>query len=219
MSFHTGPTLDPEGEDEAVLPSVPGPESGWGYPFISLLLVPLQWSCLLGFYPVGALGIYKGLGGLWSSQCPWCFLDLNLVLLPVRIFYGLYPHNSPTSFHNEELAPWLQLLTHLYGLLLVRGPRASHKPPSVEEGWWAPSSRSLPRVLCPLPFAARFCPTRGSLCHHGWWGSRARPRNESSEPPSIGGIAAALHWHPPRPSYIGSFCTLGRQKGSNQNFP
>lgn len=84
LSFHTGPTLDPEGEDEAVSPSVPGPESGWGYPFISLLLVPLQWSCLLGFYPIGALGIYKGLGGLGSSQCAWCFLDLNLVLLPVR---------------------------------------------------------------------------------------------------------------------------------------
>lgn len=82
-------------------PSVPGPESGWGHPLISLLLVPFQRGGLFGFYPIGAL----------------------------------------------------------YGLLLIGGPRASHKPPAIEEGWWAPPSRSLPRVLCPLPFAARFCPT------------------------------------------------------------
>lgn len=81
MSFHTGLTLDSEGEDKTALPSVPGPESGWGYPFISLLLVTLQWGCLLGFYPIGALETYKGLGRLWSSRCPWHFLDPTSTLL------------------------------------------------------------------------------------------------------------------------------------------
>lgn len=104
----------------------------------------------------------------------------------------------------------------LYGLLLIGGPRASHKPPSIEEGRWAPSSGPLPRVLCPLALAARFGPARGSLCHHGWGGSWARPGNESSESASIWGIAAALYWHPPRPSYISSFCTLGREGGREE---
>ena len=48
---------------------------------------------------------------------------------------------------------------HLYGLLLVGGPRASHEAPSVEEGWWAPSSGPLPGVVSTLPFAAWLCST------------------------------------------------------------
>lgn len=131
-------------------PSVPGPESGWGYPLIPLLLVSLQRGCLFGFYPVCAL----------------------------------------------------------YRLLLVGGPRASHEAPSVEEGWWAPSSGPLPGVFGTLPFAAWLCSTRWSLCHHGWRGSWAGPGDESAEPASVGGIAAALHWHSPRPSYVSSFCAL-----------
>ena len=102
---------------------------------------------------------------------------------------------------------------HLYRLLLVGGPRASHEAPSVEEGWWAPSSGPLPGVFSTLPFAAWLCSTRWSLCHHGWRGSWAGPGDESAEPASVGGIAAALHWHPPRPSYVSSFCALGRRWG------
>lgn len=102
---------------------------------------------------------------------------------------------------------------HLYRLLLVGGPRASHEAPSVEEGWWAPSSGPLPGVFGTLPFAAWLCSTRWSLCHHGWRGSWAGPGDESAEPASVGGIAAALHWHSPRPSYVSSFCALGRRWG------
>lgn len=68
-------------------------------------------------------------------------ISLLLVSLQWSGLFGLYPVSA------------------LYRLLLVEGPRASHKAPAVEEGRWAPPPGPLPRVLSSLPLAAWFCPT------------------------------------------------------------
>ena len=70
---------------------------------------------------------------------------------------------------------------------------------------WA-AARSLQHA--PLRCLALFRPMEP--LPPGWRGSWAGPGGESVEPASIGGIAAALHWHSPptRPSYVSSFCAL-----------
>ena len=67
---HTGWRRGRQSPGQGVLPSVPGPESGWGDPLISLLLVPLQWGCLFGLCPVSALGTHKGPGEPGGTSCP-----------------------------------------------------------------------------------------------------------------------------------------------------
>ena len=70
------------------------------------------------------------------------------------IWVGVFTHPPAAGLPPMGLSFWVLPHLALYGLLLVGGPRASHKALSVEEGWWAPSSGPLPGVIGMLPFAA-----------------------------------------------------------------
>ena len=101
------------------------------------------------------------------------------------IWVGVFTHPPAAGLPPMGLSFWVLPRLALYGLLLVGGPRASHKASSVEEGWWAPLSGPLGSWAGP---------------GGGWIGGTCVRWGHSCCP--------LLALPPARPSYVSSFCAL-----------